>query len=377
MKPWMKWTALAVVVAVIAASAMRVLSARSAQKVELEAQQVTAKAQAVVDLAPSDVVQVKTLDLVQTVALTGALKAVNSAVVKARVPGELQGLNVREGDRVAAGDVIARIDPSEYQSRLRQAQQQAESARAQVDIAKRNFDNNRSLVDQGFISKTALDSSLATLASAEANYRAAQAGTEVAQKALDDTVLRAPISGIVAQRLAQPGERVAVEARIVEVVDLSRLELEATVSAADSLRLRLGQNASLSVEGSAQPVTAKLVRINPSAAAGSRAVLIYLTVAPQADLRQGLFAQGTLAIGTLRTLALPLSAVRTDRPEPYVQLLRDGQVQHQSVTPGERGEFKGEAMVAIEGLAVDSPVLQGSVGSLRAGTLVKMAASAK
>ncbi len=377
MKPWMKWTALAVVVAVIAASAMLVLSARSAQKVELEAQQVTAKAQAVVDLAPSDVVQVKTLDLVQTVALTGALKAVNSAVVKARVPGELQGLNVREGDRVAAGDVIARIDPSEYQSRLRQAQQQAESARAQVDIAKRNFDNNRSLVDQGFISKTALDSSLATLASAEANYRAAQAGTEVAQKALDDTVLRAPISGIVAQRLAQPGERVAVEARIVEVVDLSRLELEATVSAADSLRLRLGQNASLSVEGSAQPVTAKLVRINPSAAAGSRALLIYLTVAPQADLRQGLFAQGTLAIGTLRTLALPLSAVRTDRPEPYVQLLRDGQVQHQSVTPGERGEFKGEAMVAIEGLAVDSPVLQGSVGSLRAGTLVKMAASAK
>ncbi|MCX7241838.1 MAG: efflux RND transporter periplasmic adaptor subunit [Burkholderiales bacterium] len=377
MKPWMKWTALAVVVAVIAASAMRVLSARSAQKVELEAQQVTAKAQAVVDLAPSDVVQVKTLDLVQTVALTGALKAVNSAVVKARVPGELQGLNVREGDRVAAGDVIARIDPSEYQSRLRQAQQQAESARAQVDIAKRNFDNNRSLVDQGFISKTALDSSLATLASAEANYRAAQAGTEVAQKALDDTVLRAPISGIVAQRLAQPGERVAVEARIVEVVDLSRLELEATVSAADSLRLRLGQNASLSVEGSAQPVTAKLVRINPSAAAGSRALLIYLTVAPQADLRQGLFAQGTLAVGTLRTLALPLSAVRTDRPEPYVQLLRDGQVQHQSVTPGERGEFKGEAMVAIEGLAVDSPVLQGSVGSLRAGTLVKMAASAK
>ena len=168
-----------------------------------------------------------------------------------------------------------------------------------------------------------------------------------------------------------------MEARIVEVVDLSRLELEATVSAADSLRLRLGQNASLSVEGSAQPVTAKLVRINPSAAAGSRALLIYLTVAPQADLRQGLFAQGTLAIGTLRTLALPLSAVRTDRPEPYVQLLRDGQVQHQSVTPGERGEFKGEAMVAIEGLAVDSPVLQGSVGSLRAGTLVKMVASAK
>ena len=80
---------------------------------------------------------------------------------------------------------------------MRQAQQMAESAKAQVDIARRNFDNNRSLVEQGFISKTALDTSISTLAAAEASFRAAQAGVDVANQSLSDTVLRAPLAGLI------------------------------------------------------------------------------------------------------------------------------------------------------------------------------------
>ena len=79
---------------------------------------------------------------------------------------------------------------------------------------------------------------------------------DVAKKAMDDTVLRAPISGVVSQRLAQPGERVAIEAKVIEIVDLSRLELEATLSAADSVQVRVGQEASLQIEGSVRPVAA-------------------------------------------------------------------------------------------------------------------------
>ena len=188
MKRWLKWALIALVLVALGLGVLRALSARKAQqatvaKLALQGEQV------VVELGGADVVQAKTRELAPGLAISGALKAVNSALVKARVPGELQGLTVREGDAVQAGQVIARIDASEYQSRVRQAQQQAESAKGQVDIAKRAFDNNRSLVDQGFISKTALDTSLASLASAEANYRAAQAGTEIAAKALDDTVL--------------------------------------------------------------------------------------------------------------------------------------------------------------------------------------------
>jgi RND family efflux transporter MFP subunit len=373
----MKWAIAVAVLAVIAVGTARFLSARRAQKADLETQQTVAKAQAVVDLGPGDLVQVATRDLSQGLALSGALKAVNSAFVKARVPGELQGLLLREGDQVRAGEVVARVEATEYQARIRQAEQQAQAAKAQVDIAKRSFDNNRSLVDQGFISKTALDSSLASLSGAEANYRAAQAGVEVAAKALDDTVLRAPISGLISQRLVQPGERVPVDARIVEILDLSRLELEASLSPADSMRVRVGQVAQLTVEGSTALLDARVVRVNPSAVAGSRAVLVYLALAANPALRQGLFAQGSLSTGTVRALAVPLSAVRTDKPQPYVQWVRDGQVLHQDVTLGDRSEADGQTFVAIAGVAEGALVLNGSVGSLRAGTLVKLAQGAK
>lgn len=377
MKPWLKWTVGALVLALIAAGAVRAISAKKAQKDALAAQQETSKVQVAVVLGPKDVVQVTNMDLAQGLAISGPLKAVNSAFVKARVAGELQGLTVREGDVVKAGQVIARVDSTESQARVRQAQQQAEAARAQVDIAKRSFENNRSLVDQGFISKTALESSSANLAAAEASYRAAQAGADVATKSLDDTVLRAPISGQVAQRLAQPGERVAIDARIVEIVDVSRLELEASLSAADSLNVRVGQTAQVTVEGSATAVAAKVSRVNPSAVAGSRAVLAYLALEPHASLRQGLFAQGQLNLGSTRALGLPLSAVRTDKPQPYVQTVQAGVVQHQAVDIVARGEAQGQSFAAIQGVPEGTQVLSGSVGPVRAGTAVKTATTAQ
>ena len=374
MKRWIKWTVIAVVVALLALGAMRTLAARKASKEALEVQQAAQKTQASVELAPTDLVMVKNVELSQGLEISGPLKAANSAFVKARVAGELQGLTVREGDFVKAGQVIAHVDSTEYQARVRQAQQQAESAKAQVDIAKRSFDNNQSLVNQGFISKTALDSSIATLASAEANFRAAQAGADVATKSLDDTVLRAPISGQIAQRLSQPGERVAIDARVVEIVDLSRMELEASLSAADSLTVKVGQTAQLTVEGAAKPIAAKVARVNPSAVAGSRAVLAYLTLesglASSSSLRQGLFAQGNLATGSLRSLAVPLNAVRTDKPLPYVQWINKGQVVHATVTLGARGDAAGVTMVAVAGVAENSEVLNGTVGPVREGTLV-------
>jgi RND family efflux transporter MFP subunit len=377
MKRWMKWIVIGLILALIAAGALRALSGRKAQKAALEAQQTAQKTQAAIELAPTDLVAVKTVQLSQGLAISGPLKAVNSAFVKARVAGELQGLTVREGDFVKAGQIVARVDSTESQARVRQAQQQAESAKAQVDIAKRAFDNNRSLVEQGFISKTALDSSIATLSSAEANYRAAQAGADVAGKSLDDTVLRAPIAGQIAQRLAQPGERVSVDARIVEIVDLSRLELEASLSATDSLNVKVGQTAQLTVEGAAKPLNARVVRVNPSAVAGSRAVLAYLAIDTEAGLRQGLFAQGLLATGAVNALAVPLSAVRTDKPQPYVQVLADGKIVHRTVTVGTRGDVAGQTMVGIEGVADGASVLTGSVGTVREGTLVKSKAAAQ
>lgn len=366
---WIKWAVLALVVLALGFSVLRALSTRKAQQAAVaEASQ---RAQPVIELAPTDLVLAKVQLLSQGLPVSGTLRAVNSAFIRTRVPGELQELTVREGDSVKAGQVLARIEMTEFRFRLRQTQDQADSAKAQIDIAQRQYDNNKALVAQGFISQTALDTSLATLNSAISTYKAAQAAVEVTRKTFEDTVLKAPISGQVAQRLAQPGERVAVDTRILEIVDLSRLELEASLSPADSLLVRVGQTAQLSVEGSATTVAAKVSRVNPSAVAGSRAVLAYLTLEPNAALRQGLFAQGKLHLGSARTLALPLTAVRTDKPQPYVQTVQDGQVQHQAVAPGARGEVQGQSYVAVQGLTEGTQVLAGSVGPVRAGTKVK------
>jgi RND family efflux transporter MFP subunit len=376
MKRWLKWGAAALIVALLVIGVVRALATRKTQQAAL-AEQVAQRNNTVMELSPADLVPAKTRELTLRLPVSGALKAVNSAVVKARVAGELRDFTVREGELVKAGQIVARIEPTEYQARLRQAQQQAASAKAQVDIAQRTFDNNRSLVEQGFISKTALDTSSATLASAQATFQAAQAAVDVAAKALDDSVLRAPISGTVSQRLAQSGERVGVDVRVLEIVDLSRLELEASVSAAESVAVRVGQRANLQIEGSSQTVTAQVVRINPSTVAGSRAVLVYLAIDEPSGLRAGLFAQGTLETGRKQLLTVPLNAVRTDKPEPYVQLVRNNQVAHQPVELGERGEFEGQAMVAIKGVADNATLLAPSLGAVRDGTAVKLGAAAK
>lgn len=375
MKRWMKWGLAALIVVLLAAGILRALSARKAQQQAL-ATQTAQGAQAVVELAPTDVVQVKTRELAQGLPVSGALKAVNSAVIKARVAGELQALTVREGDRVQAGQVIARVDATEYQARLKQAQEQADAAKTQMEIAQRQLDNNRALVDKGFISQTALFTSDNTLLGAQATYRAAMAAVDVAKKSLDDTVLRSPIAGLVSQRLAQPGERVAIDARVVEVMDLSQIELEAALSATESLSVKVGQRAQLQIEGASEPFTARVVRISPSTQTGTRSVLAYLRIDKPAGLRQGLFAQGTLGTGRSSGLTVPLNAVRTDKPEPYLQIVENNQVVHQSVELAARGDADGVPMVLLKGVAENTVVISGLVGPLRAGTLVKFTSSA-
>ncbi len=324
-----------------------------------------------VELAQSDVLTAKLTELMQGLPISGSLKAANSAVVKVRVPGELQGLHVREGDSVKAGQVIAKVESSDYASRVKQAHDTALAAQAQIDIAQRSVDNNQALVNQGFISKTALDTSLASLAAARANHQAALAGVDVAKKSVEDTVLRAPISGLVASRTAQNGERVGVDARVIEIVDLSRLELEAAIATADAASVRVGQSASLQVEGLAGTVRARVVRISPSAQSANRSVLTYLSVAGVEGLRQGMFVQGSLGTQSLQAVAVPVGALRTDKPEPYVQVVVSNKLVHQKVQVVGRGEAQGVAVVALSGLSAGAVVVAGNIGVVKEGTVVR------
>ena len=329
------------------------------------------------ELAAADVLVVQRQPLARGLDISGSLKAVNSAFVKARVAAEIKTLTVREGDTVRAGQVLGQLDATEFDWRLRQADSQAAAARAQLEIAQRQLTNNKALVAQGFISPTALETSASSEMGAQATLQAALAAVELARKSRSDAVLTAPISGLVAQRLAQPGERVAVDARILEIVDLSRMELEAAIAPQDLASLQVGARARLLLDGSDQPVPATVVRINPSAMAGSRTVTAYLAVAPGPALRNGLFARGWIALDQRTALALPLSAVRTDQAQPYAVRMHDGRAEQRPLTLGLRGQTGGRDMVEIlTGLDEGDRVLAASAGLVPSGVRLKVAAAA-
>jgi RND family efflux transporter MFP subunit len=364
------------IVLALAIGIWRALSAKRAQQL---AATDAAQLQAQIELSNKDVFTAEIREITQGLAVSGTVKALNYAVIKARVAGELKEITVREGDSVVAGQVLARIDPVEYQRRFEQAQEQASAAKSQMEIAQRQWDTNKALVDQGFISKTALDNSLASFQGAVASHKAAIAGADVARKSLDDSVLRAPFSGVIAVRAAQLGERVGIDAKVLELVDLRQLEVEAPLSPSDSLDVKIGQTAQLQIEDRAELVSARVSRMSPSAQAGSRSVLVYLALDKPAGLRHGLFAKGTLGLVNSQVMAVPLTSVRTDHPSPYVQVVEkvgeDMRVRHQNVALGIRGNDASgkdaQEWVAVKGLTAGSIVLKGQVGAMREGMVVR------
>ena len=323
-----------------------------------------------IELTDGDIAIAQKITMSQGLPVSGTLKAVRSAIVKARVAGELIFLEVREGDAVKMGQIVARVDSTEYLARQSQSQQQAQAALAQVEVAQRQFDNNNALVSQGFISKTALDTSIANLNGAKATYQAALAALALTSKALDDSILKAPLNGFVSQRFAQPGERVAPEARIIEIVDLSQLELEATLTSAEAMNVKLGQTAKLNVEGTTEEVLAKVLRINPSTQTGSRSVLVYLGLQSHPLLRQGVFVQGTLGTHQVQAIVVPLESVRSDKAIPYVQIIRDDKVIHTQVELGAKGEANGKAVMALKEIEAGTQMLAPNAGAVRDGTMV-------
>lgn len=369
MKRRLLWIVPLLVVLALVVGVLRALDKRRNE----QAAAAPARETLALDLAPGDVVTARRTALARTLEVSGGLKAVNSAVVKAKVAAELRTLTVREGDRVKAGQVIGQLDTVELDWRLRQAEQTAASARAQFGIARRTLENNRALVAQGFISPTGLETSVDNEAAARANHEAAVAAVELARKARADGTLVAPIAGLVSQRLAQPGERVPVDGRIVEIVDLARVELEAAVAPEDVVQFAPGQRATLQVDGLPEPLAARVARINPSAQTGSRSVLVYLAVDPNPALRQGLFARGRVAVAELQGIAVPLAAVRTDLSQPYVLQVSNGKTTLKTVKLGARGELAGQAWVIVsDGLAEGATVLTGSAGAVRDGTPVRL-----
>ena len=332
-------------------------------------------AAAVLEFLPQEVVTVAPLELRQTLALSGALRAVEQVSVKARVGGEVRDVLVREGEAVKAGQVLVRMDTSEYQARVDQARGSLNAARGQLDIATKGRDNNQALLDKGFISRNAFDNAASQYAIAQANVDAARGALEIVQKSLNDTVIRAPMSGLISLRSVQPGEKVSPDNRLLDIINLQKMELEAAVPTSDIGQVVLGQPVTLRVEGLDISFSGRVTRINPSTQNGSRSVLVYVQVPnPQSMLRAGMFAEAQL---TLRSktgvLALPLGALHKDSSATYVYAIEDGKLVKKIITPGIEGRDGDDSKIEItDGLSAGAQVIRNNMGTLRTGSAVRI-----
>lgn len=373
-----KWIALAAGLLVLGVGIGRAIVNKKAQQAELAQSTATAQSGLVV-LGAKDVYTVAPALLTHAIPVSGALSAQRSALVKAKVAAELLSLTVREGDPVQADQVIGKLDPQEFETRLLQARQQAASAKAQWQIAQQSWDNNQALVKQGFISKAALDSSQSSEAAARATFEAAQAAVELSSKSLKDSIVRAPISGRVSQRFAQAGERVGVDGRIVEIVDLDSLELQAPLTPQDVTQVRVGSPASLRVDGLPEALPARIARINPSATADTRSVMVYLALKPHPALRQGLFAQGAITLNQHETLSVPQGAItRESGRDQVLRVVTDGKTSKIGKVDVTLGAHSGTGpdgqpmQEIVAGLRAGDRVLRNATGTVHDGQAVQL-----
>jgi membrane fusion protein (multidrug efflux system) len=365
--------ALALVLAVGGAGAW--LRARSPQPAAAPASAAAAQP-APVEFAAADVVVVSPGTIARTVPLTGTLRAVDQTVVKAKVPGELRSVEAREGMAVSRGQVVARIDPTEYEVRVREREAQLKSAGSQLEQARRTQENTRQLFEREFVSRNALDQAQSALEVAAGNRDAAAAQLALARKTLADTVLVAPIGGTVAERFAQAGEKLPVDGRVMSIVDLSRMEIEAPVPASEVGAVRIGQAVELRIEGVAAPQTGRIARIAPSTQAGTRSVPVYIALDNRdPSVRAGLFAQGSLAVEARDgVITVPQTAVRDAGARTFVYAIVDGTLRERDVKLGLREAGGGTGRVEVlEGLAPGDRIVAANLGALRAGAPVRIA----
>lgn len=330
---------------------------------------------ATLEFLPGDLTVVEARHLRQIMTLTGSLRPVNQVMVKARVPGQVREVLVREGEAVQSGQLLLTMDPSEFQARVDQARGTLEAARGQLDIATRTRDNNQALLAKGFISENAYTTAASQYEIARANLDSARGALDGARKSLADTVIRAPLSGLVSSRTVQPGEKVAPDNRLLDIVDLRQLELAAAVPAADVMRIAVGQKVEISVEGLAEPVPGTVVRINPATESGSRSIMTYIRIDNRRQtLRAGMFAEAQLTLADKTdALTVPQSALQSTAGQSWVYTIEGGKLTQKPVTLGMRGrDDRGVAVEVVAGLQAGAQIVKVNLGNLPSGTPVKL-----
>ncbi len=328
----------------------------------------------VLELASADVAPIAARQLAVGLPLSGSLIPVSQATVKSKVSGQVHEAALREGVPVQQGQVLARLDQADWKARLQQQQAMLDEAQARLAMAEKNEYNAKALLSQKFISQTSFDTTANAVELARANVKSASALVELARIALNDSVIRAPIGGIISKRHVQAGDKVAPDMPVYTIVGLQELTLEAQVPTTDIPRVKVGQEVSFQVDGFAKrEFSGKVARINPTTEAGSRAMLVYVSVGnSDGALRGGMFAKGSITTEKGREApVVPLAALREEAGQQVVYAVANGVVVAQPVKLGLRSDDEGVVEVSA-GLDPGALVLVAKLEGIKPGSKVKL-----
>lgn len=337
---------------------------------------------------------------------SGYVVARREATVSSKITGKVAQVLIEEGQRVAEGQVIARLDDTNARAALDQAKAQLavqaanlKVAQAAVDQQGRTNDRNQKLHAEGYLSAQAADDARYALVNATDNLelaqrqaQAARAGLEVATRAMDDTVVRAPFAGVVTVKAAQPGEMVSpisagggfTRTGIGTIVDMDSLEVE--VDVAESFINRVSEGMPASVKLNAYPdwdIPAAVIAVIPTADRSKATVSVRLAlkvkdprIVPEMGARVSFLGRAAAAGPgrAQRSVVIPADAVQaegTDKGTVFV--IAGGRLERRAVRLG-AAEPRGQVIQA--GLSPGEQVVVGGLDKLRDGEAVKVSEKA-
>ena len=367
--------------------------------------------EAVSDEAPSvKVIRAERTPLDRSVTVNGTLAAEEQVMLSLKVTGRLEEMLVDLGSPVGRGQVIARLTPTDFELRLRQAEAALQQARARlgldptgeddiVDIeqtsivrqakaaleeARRQRDRFATFVQRGISARADLESADAQLQIAEARHQdaieevrnrqavLAQRRSELAlaRQQLEDTTLKSPIDGVVRERHAFAGEYRAAGTPIVTVVRQHPLRLQLAVPERAAGNVRVGQIVRVTVEGDAEAYRGRVARLSPAITEGTRTLAIEAEVPNEAGrLRPGMFARADIVTDEALSMVVPHSALVVFAGVEKVLVVKDSKVSEQRVRSGRR---VGDNVEIIEGVASGDLVIT-TPGGLAEGATVRVA----
>jgi membrane fusion protein, multidrug efflux system len=305
-------------------------------------------------------------------AISGSLQPKTEARVRAEIGGPVERTFAEEGQRVRTGALLARLDDVAVRDAYLSAKSAVRSAESALQNAQRNLERSTRLAQAGALPDRDLETAQLNATNAEGALADARARLASASKQLGQTVVRAPIDGVVSERAVDAGDVVSLGAELFRIVDLGSLRLEATVPTSEIDRLKVGMPVEFDVSGYDRRFTGRIERINPAVDQSTGQVRIYVAIPNERQaLVAGLFAEGRVATDTRKAISVPIDAVDQRGTEPMLHVLKGGKVKQLPVRLGVQDEATGLVEIA-SGVAPGDTVLLGSAQGVAEGAPVRV-----